>query len=163
MANDCCDSDFTSIQQRLFDYSKYKTEKSAAEKVTSQRISAQRDLKAELGLEKQPEAPLMPFDGGSHTDIHFALPFTREDYFDLVDQTGRIIREDKKGFITGQTPKLITQFGINENHWLDHIQSFVKRYAMCVGSVDNIINFAERFDRQWCKGIANSNKVYKVA
>lgn len=38
----------------------------------------------------------MPIDGSSHTDIHFALPFTREDYFDLVDKTGRIIRDDKR-------------------------------------------------------------------
>ena len=163
MAKDCSDSDFTSIQQRLFDYAKYKTQKSPAEKTVSRRIKQQRQLKVDLEIDKLPEALLMPFDGSSHIDIHFALPFTREDYFDLVDKTGRVIKEGKRGFIAADTPTLIIQLGINPNHWLEHIQSFGKRYGMCAGSVDNIINFAERFDRQWGKGIRMSKTVYMTA
>ena len=45
----------------------------------------------------------MPFDGSSHTDIHTALPFTREDYLDSVDKTGRALRDDN-GINAGVLP-----------------------------------------------------------
>jgi len=154
------ESDFTSIQQRLFDYSKRKSVKSASEVKVKRRVEKQRKLKSELGLDKKPEAPLMPFDGSSHTDIHLALPFTREDYFNLVDQTGRILRDDKRGFIAGREPLILKGFGIDPNKWIDHVKHFGRRYAHCAGSVDNIINFAEAFDKSWCKGVGNARQLY---
>lgn len=45
----------------------------------------------------------MPFDGSSHTDIHTALPFTREDYLDFVDKAGRALRDDN-GINAGVLP-----------------------------------------------------------
>ena len=58
------------------------------------------------------EAQLMPFDGSSHTDIHQALPFTQADYLQLLDTSGRIIRDDKRGYIPSELPPLIQQLGI---------------------------------------------------
>ncbi len=87
------DSDFTSIQQRLYEIVKDKAKKpqTAPEKTVASRIEAQQSSKRALSLEELPEAPLMPFDGSSHTDIHQALPFTQADYIQLVDSTGRAI------------------------------------------------------------------------
>ena len=109
---------------------------------------------------EKPQAPLMPFDGSAHTDIHLALPFTQQDYFDLVDKTGRLIREDKRGFIPAETPTVISQLGIDPNRWLDHIQHFGRRYANAVGSVDQLQAFEGLFHRQWTKGIHNSSGLY---
>ncbi|GAB1261811.1 transposase [Aurantivibrio plasticivorans] len=161
MIDDLVDSDFTSIQQRLFDYAKYKAVKSPAEKRLTKRVNDQRLLKTDLDLDDLPEAPMMPFDGSAHTDIHTALPFTREDYFDLVDKTGRVIREDKCGFIHSEIPSLINQLGINPNKWIEHIQSFSRRYAHCVGESDNIINFAASSNKAWCKGISCSRQLFE--
>ncbi|GAB1261804.1 hypothetical protein [Aurantivibrio plasticivorans] len=116
MVVDLVDSDFTSIQQRL--------------------------LKADLNLDDFPEPPMIPFDGSAHTDIHTTLSFTREDYFDLVDKTERVIREYKRGFIRSEIPSFINQLGTNLNKWIEHIQSFSRHYAHCVGESDNTINFA---------------------
>ena len=41
--------------------------------------------------------------------MHTALPFTREDYFELVDVTDRIIREDKRGAIPDEVPAINKQ------------------------------------------------------
>lgn len=84
----------------------------------------------------------MPFDGSSHTDIHAALPFTREDYFDLVDKTGRIIREDKRGFIPAELPAIIVEFGINQDKWIEHVKHFGRRYASCVENKRTSINLS---------------------
>lgn len=43
----------------------------------------------------------------SHTGVHVALPLTRKDKLDLVDATGRIIREGKSGFIPSDVPPTI--------------------------------------------------------
>ena len=56
-------------------------------------------------------------------------------------------------------PSIISRLGVNSDKWFDHIKTFGKRYSMCVGSVDNIVNFAESFDRQWCKGVGSVKKV----
>ena len=74
-------------------------------------------------------------------------PFTQEEYFNLVDETGRLLREDKRGAIdASKTPPVITQLvarlGINPLHWLEHIKHFRRYYAHCVGTPEAICIFA---------------------
>ena len=156
MEDDLVNSDFTSIQQRLFDYVKRKPVKNVAEKTVTKRINEQRKLKADMKLDKLPEAPLMSFDGSSHTDVHVALPFTREDYFEPVDAMGRIIREDKKGFIPSEVPPVLLRFGIQPHKWLDHVKNFSRRYGHCAGSVARMRDYTAAFDKRWCKGVGVS-------
>ena len=156
------DSDFTSIQQRLFDYAKDKPEskQSKPEQRVIQKANQQQEIKQELQLDELPEAPLMPLDGSSHTDIHTALPFTREDYFALVDATGRILREDKRGAIDPHRLPLIQQLNINPDEWLKHVRDFGRRYAHCAGNVASLKAYAEKHRQCWTKGIATARKVY---
>lgn len=164
MQSTLAESDFTSIQQRLSDYSnstaKQKTVNSVSEQRVQERVAAQLELKSDLGLDKLPEAPLMPLGGSAHTSVHFALPFTQEDYFALVDETGRLIREGKRGFIPESAPPILAEFGINSEHWLKHVTRFAKQYGCCAGSRDNIRNFAARFERKSAKGVSVASKVY---
>ena len=41
-----------------------------------------------------------------------AIPFAFDDYLELVDSTGRVIREDKLGYIPGETPRLLERLAI---------------------------------------------------
>ncbi len=52
------------------------------------------------------------------------LPFYLSSYIDLVDETGRCIRDDKRGFISEKTVKLIDEIGINPDAWLDELKGF---------------------------------------
>jgi hypothetical protein len=162
METNLVDSDFTSIQQRLYDYVKYKSTKNEDETRLVNRVQHQREIKREIGLQELPEAPLMPFDGSSHTDIHFALPFTREDYFMLVDETGRVLREDKRGAIPHTAAKIVSQFGIKPDKWLEQVQNFSRSYGHCAGTRDNIIDFANRFNLKWSKGVRCADRSYKL-
>ena len=146
-------SDFTSIQQRLFDYVKYKNKKNTTEKRVVDRMQQQRQLKKAMGLSDLPEQSLMSFSGSSKADIHRALPFTREDYFDLVDTTGRAIREDKRGAIRCDVPPLLQRLGIDPEQWLKQVQHFNRYYGSCAGRVANMQAFAEQRGRRWPKGI----------
>lgn len=165
MAEDLVDSDFTSIQQRIHAYAQDSQSKrnprvdSAARKRVRGRIKYQETLKQDLNLAQLPEAPLMSFDGSSHTDLDVALPFTREDYLDLVDMTGRVIRDDKKGYIPTDLPPLVKQLGIKPSEWLDHVQNFSRRYGACAGHVARMQDYAKAHDKRWCKGVGVSRRL----
>jgi REP element-mobilizing transposase RayT len=158
LADDLVDSDFTSIQQRLFSYTNTKSK--AAVKKLDGRLNYQQRLKADLKLDELPEAELMPFDGSANTDIHQALPFTEADYIELVDDTGRVLRSDKRGAINLKLLPLLARLGIRSDQWLDHVKSFQKRYASCAGCPTSIRQFSEKQFKPWSKGVGISSKVY---
>lgn len=186
MADDLVTSDFTSIQQRLYDYSNNQPKKTHSttldhnlpaasdqsngmsvkskdqaqvKALLDKRIDGQYKLKTDLHFDNLPEAPLKPFDGSSHTSINMALPFTLEDYFALVDDTGRCLRDDKRGAISPTAARLINQFGINPDKWIQHIRCFGKTYCHCVGDVKNMRDFAEARQQRWVKGVRQAEHV----
>ncbi len=167
MCDDTADSDFTSIQQRLYELAEAKARKkvrqNATEQAICQRVEAQNTLKQSLELDELPAAPLMPFDGSSHTDIHRALPFTLADYLALVDTTGRLLRPDKRGAIPETLPPLVERLGINPEQWLDHVKHFGRRYGDCSGSPEQLKAFAARKQKRWSKGIGVGRQVYRQA
>ncbi len=163
--NDLIESDFTSIQHRLFDFVKRKANKNKSEQKLVANIHQQRELKKELALDDFPEATLMPFDGSNHTSIHQALPFTRQDYFELVDSTGRAIRVDKRGFISNEIPPILVRFNIDPDNWINHIKHFGRHYGRAVGPVEKLRQFASNLKlqterRSWCKGLTRSKELY---
>ncbi len=118
-----------------------------------------RKIQSELKLDKLPEAPLMPFDGSSHTDVNVALLFTKEDYFELVDTTGRIVREDKRGFIPAEVPAIIKRLGLKSDRWLDHVKNFSRRYGACAGCVARMESYSESKGRKWSKGMGVAKRM----
>jgi REP element-mobilizing transposase RayT len=161
VVDDLINSDFTSIQQRLFSYVKSKTKNSATEKKLNARVNYQNQLKTDLNLDELPEADLMPFDGSAHTDVHQALPFTEADYMELVDDTGRVLRSDKRGAINSKLLPLLARLGIRSDQWVEHVKSFQKRYASCAGSPVAMRLFSDNKLKPWCKGVGISGRVYR--
>jgi len=153
-------SDFTSIQQRLYDDIMPGKHKSKATKTLVKRIKQQQAIKEDIKLADLETAPLMPFDGSSHTSIHTALPITREDYVSLVDSTGRALREDKRGYIPSALPAIVTRFGINPDQWLEHIQHFNQQYGTAAGATDKLEDFAQHCHKHWLKGMVASRRHY---
>jgi len=50
---------------------------------------------------------LMPFVGNPRNDIPQGLPFKLTDYLELVELTGRVIREDKRDYIEKPQPPIL--------------------------------------------------------
>ena len=92
IAKDLSTSEFTSIQARLREIQ----QKSAKNQPT-----------------------LMPFIETEHQDKTWAmLPFNLKDYVDLVDWTGRAIRDDKRGYIPHPIPPVLTTINLTDEQWL---------------------------------------------
>ena len=61
---------------------------------------------------------LHPFVGYPRKDIPSGIPFRLMDYLELVDWTGRQIREDKRGHISSALPSILNRLGIDHATWM---------------------------------------------
>ncbi len=77
----------------------------------------------------------MPFAGYPRNNMPKGLPFRLTDYLVLVDWSGRIMREDKRGAISEQTPPVLQQLNIEPKHWLYLTKNFESPFKGMVGSV----------------------------
>jgi REP element-mobilizing transposase RayT len=61
---------------------------------------------------------LMPFAGNPRAAMPKGLPFRLTDYLELVDWTGRIMREDKRGSIDSELPGILDRLNMDPRQWL---------------------------------------------
>jgi REP element-mobilizing transposase RayT len=78
---------------------------------------------------------LMPFTGDPREDMPKGLPFRLSDYLELVDWTGRILREDKRGAIPATLPPILERLCIDPRHWVYMTRHFESRFKGLVGAV----------------------------
>jgi hypothetical protein len=66
-------------------------------------------------LYKQPTR-LLPFVGNPRKTMVKVLPFELKDYLELIELTGRCLREDKAGYIEESQSVLLTQLNIKPDN-----------------------------------------------
>ncbi len=81
------------------------------------------------------------------------LPFYLSSYISLVDETGRCIRGDKRGFISEITSRAIDEIGINPDDWLDELKGFKSIGYSAVGTAEQLKEFSKKTKRKWALGI----------
>jgi len=98
-------SDYTSIQERIsptFDL--------------KQAIASQHQSGDLLEFET-PLKPLLHFSEGLVNQSQTGILFAYQDYLELVDWTGRIIRDDKRGYIDHGLPSILNRLQISPAQW----------------------------------------------
>ncbi|GAB2191839.1 transposase [Sessilibacter sp. MAH1] len=175
IADDLIDSDFTSIQQRIFDFvnAKNTTDKNSKQEKNSDtseekinlkltksnqkriqsKVKKQQKTEKLLQLDSPPKSHIKPFHGSVHTDLTDAIPITFADYLELVETTGRCIREDKRGFISDASEKTIHTLGLNLEQWITHVKNFSSLYASNAGSKETLKIKSAKDNKRWYKGI----------
>ncbi len=98
-------SDHTSIQQRI-------------------KTSSSSEHQDPNNLDQQPST-LLAFAGNPRNHMPDGLPFKYTDYLELVDWTGRILRDDKRGAIASETPEILTRLNIETKHWIYLTKDFI--------------------------------------
>jgi len=83
----------------------------------------------------QQACTLMPFAGYPKEAMPKGLPFRLTDYLELVDWTGRILREDKRGSIADNTQSILVRLNMENKHWLYLASHFESPFKGLVGSV----------------------------
>ena len=69
--------------------------------------------------QEQHTAPnLFPFAGNPRQPMPDGIPFRLMDYLELVDWTGRQIRDDKRGHIADTIPPILSRLGFESADWM---------------------------------------------
>lgn len=110
------DSKHTSIKERI-----------NPEFNSTSAIDSQKALLA-LQYFQSPVKPLAQFEGNIRNKEQQGILFSLEDYLTLVDMTGRILRDDKRGAISAHLPPILERLEINQEGWLNNATQFERLY-----------------------------------
>ena len=124
----------------------------------------QKSTPAVLGTEQEngesavPAALLVEFTGTSG-DTESGLPFHFSDYLELVDWTGRAIRENKRGFIPADVPPILTRLGVEAENWIETVRHFRHYFYDFVGPGDILARHGRALGRSWLRGVGACRKL----
>ncbi|MGI9211739.1 MAG: hypothetical protein ACR2HF_04645, partial [Methylococcaceae bacterium] len=99
-----------------------------------------------------PKAPLMPFDATGR--FQQGIPFSFDDYLELVDSVGRTIRADKRGAIPADTPKILARLHIETDACIDHASRCLKEFGHAVGRPESLVQHAVKRQAKYLRGMA---------
>lgn len=114
--------------------------------------SIQRRIKAAI-QGKQPER-LLPFVGNEHQEVPKGLRFDTQDYFNLVDDTGRTIRDDKQGVMQLSSANILHRLNILLENWLKITHEFKYLFTGPVGTLEAVTRYCARLGK---KRVAHAN------
>jgi len=146
-------SDFTSIQERLG----IAIDPSPAPATGSRRASPPPNTPPD-------ERSLLPFAGrlGAHTP-EAAIPFALADYVQLLEWTGRQVRDDKPGAIPADVPPLLERLAIDPGAWLKATRSLESHFATAIGTEAAMASLCRRLKRRWLHGMRACRELYRPA
>ena len=131
MADSVQDSEYTSAYERIHDK------------------ASKQDKPGELQFQVK---PLLGFIGNEHKNQPCGIAFSLLDYFELIEATGQVIRDDKRGYIDESKFPILQQLGFSGDDWLDLAQHFGKKYHRAVGSLAELSRFAAHMEKKWIGG-----------
>jgi hypothetical protein len=81
------------------------------------------------------------------------LPFRLQDYLELVDWTGRQLRDDKRGSIDNDIPPILERLNISVEHWVYNTRHFESQFKGLVGTAISIKSKFQQFGYQRTPGL----------
>ena len=90
------------------------------------------------------------------------LAITQADYLSLVDFTGRLIRPDKRGAVSGPPPAVLARLGYRDDQWLGHVQAVRSDFSRAMGTVESLMDKAAEIGQRWFRGVATARRLAKV-
>jgi len=174
-------SDFTSIQERIRDWQKltmispsapvnmeqdqaasslgpgFPLPDNIAEKPKPviECISSKRHC---FGREMFPNNWLAPIS--SEPQRRGILPLTAAEYFDLVDRSGRLTRDGKRGAIDADLAPILLRIGVNPMAWPETISRFGHKFHLVAGLLSSIRNYANQINRRWFVGVSAARSAF---
>jgi hypothetical protein len=128
---------------------------------TSKHTSIQNRIQALIKGE-QPKK-LMRFVGNHRQDMPKGIAYSLIDYCELVDCTGRCIRDDKAGYIAQHHSPILERLNINVEQWLTLTTEFEKHFSTAVGSEHMLQQFKQHTDHRRIRGMAKARALLQSA
>ena len=128
---------------------------------TSKHTSIQHRIHALIQGE-QPHQ-LMRLVGNHRANMPKGIAYSLIDYCELVDVTGRCIRDDKRGYIEHHHNSILERLGLNSEQWLTLTTEFEKHFSTAVGSEHMLQQFKQHTDHQRIRGMAKARALLQSA
>jgi len=113
-------------------------------------------LRIQTAIKGEQPSVLLPFTGSEHQHKPTGIRFSLQDYLTLVDETGRILRDDKRGAINSKTVNILARLHICDENWLKLTTNFENIFTGAVGTAEHLCEFSEHVGLQRAHGIANA-------
>jgi len=96
---------------------------------------------------------LLQFAGNSHQEnAQQHIPYHFIDYIELVDWTGRQIRQDKRGAIDSSLPPILARLGLSVDCWLQNCQQLETVFHQVIGPISLLKQFCQKLGLRWLHG-----------
>ena len=113
-------------------------------------------LRIKAAIKGEQPTALLAFTGNEHQDKTTGIRFSLKDYLILVDETGRVIREDKRGAIDAKTAQILSRLHISDESWLKLTTNFEGIFTGAVGTAEHLCEFTEHVGLKRVHGIVNA-------
>ncbi|MCL1156235.1 transposase [Shewanella chilikensis] len=105
-------------------------------------------LRIQAALKSEQPTKLLPFIGDECDNQPNGIAFGLKDYLELVDDTGRCIRDDKRGVIGEKSAKLLMRLNIHHENWLKLTTEFGKLFRGPVGTLQELSCYCEHLEKR---------------
>jgi len=105
-------------------------------------------LRIRAALKGEQPSNLLPFIGNECDNQPNGIAFSLTDYLELVDDTGRIIRNDKRGHISENSAKILNRLNIPRDNWLKLTTEFGKLFHGPVGTLQELTDYCEHLEKR---------------
>jgi REP element-mobilizing transposase RayT len=125
---------------------------------TSNHTSIQKRTEAIQQHKRQPHK-LLPFVGNPRQDMPQGIAFSLQDYCELVDTTGRIIRVDKAGAIDSAHSPILRRLGLSEEQWITLTTEFEQHFCYAAGAEQMMKEFKIHTHRKRIGGMRQAKRL----
>jgi len=91
------------------------------------------------------------------------LPMSEEEYFTLVDRSGRLLRSGKRGAIDADLAPILERIGAKPERWSETISSFEDKFRLAAGMLNSIRKFADQLGKRWFTGLSASRQIFELS
>ncbi|MCS5710772.1 hypothetical protein [Candidatus Berkiella aquae] len=148
-------AEFTSIYERIQMVAKQLKKKTIT---TTSSFNLASFVKQANSL-KQPLS-LMPFANEKANNKTPYIDFKLADYFQLIDETGRILRDGKRGAIPDNLAPILDRLQLSANGWMNMVLDLEKNFFHAVGNSIILVDFGSQHRERKPKGYHAAKKCY---
>ncbi|WP_298772259.1 transposase [uncultured Shewanella sp.] len=112
----------------------------------SEHTSLKLRIKAAL-VGKQPEH-LLPFLGNERKNQSKGITFELKSYLELVDETGRLILNNKQGAIAQSAMPILNRLNILEENWIKIVDEFGRLFHGPIGTLEALTTYSEHLNKR---------------
>jgi len=105
-------------------------------------------LRVTAALKGEQPTKLLPFIGNERMHQPKGIAFPLKYYLELVDETGRIIRDDKRSAISANAENILNRLNIPAENWLKIITEFGTLFHGPVGTLQELSRYYEHLEKR---------------